>query len=58
MEKEYNAGQVSLVRLNEAQNDLVSAMGDLAIARVSMILALEAFDYYTGENIHSENRIR
>lgn len=54
VEIEYNAGQVSLVRLNEAQNDLVSAMGDLAIAKVSMILALEAFDYYTGQNIHPE----
>lgn len=54
VEKEYNAGQVSLVRLNEAQNDLVGAMGDLAIARVSVILALEAFDYYTGQNIDPE----
>ena len=51
VEKEYNAGQASLVRLNEVQNDFVGALGDLAIARVSLILALERFDYYTGKNI-------
>ncbi len=51
VEKEYAAGQASLVRLNEVQNDLVGALGDLAIARVSLILALERFDYYTGNNI-------
>ena len=52
VEKEYAAGQTSLVRLNEVQNNLVSALGDLAIARVSLILAMERFDYYTGNNIH------
>jgi TolC family type I secretion outer membrane protein len=51
VEKEYTAGQASLVRLNEVQNDLVGALGDLAIARVSLILALERFDYYAGNNI-------
>lgn len=50
VEKEYAAGQVSLVRLNEAQNNMVSAMGDLSMARVSLVLALEAFDYYSGCN--------
>jgi len=51
VEKEYKAGQQSLVRLNQAQNDLVATLGDLASARVSLILALEAYDYYTGQNI-------
>jgi len=53
VKKEYDAGQVSLVRMNEAQNDLVSAQGDLADARVSLILALEELAYYTGTNIQS-----
>lgn len=52
VEKEYNAGQASLVRLNEAQNELVKAMGNLAMAKVSVILAIETFDYYTGNNIN------
>jgi len=56
VEKEYGAGQASLVRLNEAQNDLVGAMGDLAIAKVSLILALENFDYYTGMNVKAERQ--
>lgn len=51
VEKEYSAGQTSLVRLNEAQNNLVSTLGELAIARVSLILATEQFYYYTGDNI-------
>ncbi len=54
VEKEYKAGQVSLVRLNEAQNDLVASLGGLAKAKVSLILALEEFDYYTGRNILPE----
>ncbi len=52
VEKEYAAGQASLVRLNEAQNNLVNSMGDLSMARVSLILALEEFDYYSGSNIN------
>ena len=51
VEKEYAAGQASLVRLNEVQNNLIGAQGDLAKARVSLILAMEQFDYYTGNNI-------
>ena len=51
VEKEYKAGQQSLVRLNEVRNDLVVTLGDLASARVSLILALEAYDYYTGQNV-------
>jgi len=53
VEKEYAAGQASLVRLNEVQNNLVGALGDLAIARVSLILAMERFGYYTGNNIYN-----
>lgn len=53
VEKEFKAGQQSLVRLNQAQNDLVVTLGDLASARVALILALEAYDYYTGQNIES-----
>lgn len=50
---EYSAGQVSLVRMNEAQNDLVAAQGDLAQARVSLGLALEELAYYTGADIET-----
>lgn len=50
---EYAAGQVSLVRMNEAQNDLVAAQGDLAEARVSLGLALEELAYYTGADIET-----
>ncbi len=53
VKKEYKAGQQSLVRLNQAQNDLVATQGNLASARVALILALEAYDYYTGKNIES-----
>lgn len=51
VKKEYDAGQASLVRLNEAQNDLTSARGSLADARVSLALALEELAYYTGSNV-------
>lgn len=53
VEKEYRVGQKSLVRLTQAQNDLVAARGSLASARVSLILAKETFDYYTGQNMDS-----
>jgi len=36
VEKEYNAGQGSLVRLNEAQRDLVIVRSRLALARISL----------------------
>jgi outer membrane protein TolC len=36
VEKEYQAGQGSLVRLNEAQRDLIAAKGRLALALVSL----------------------
>ncbi len=50
VEKEYRAGQTSLVRLNEAQNDLVTAKGKLSMSKASLILALEELDYYIGNN--------
>lgn len=36
VEKEYNAGQGSLVRLNQAQRDLISQQASYAFARVSL----------------------
>jgi len=51
VKKEYDGGQASLVRLNQAQNDLVASQGALADARVSLSLAMEELDYYTGRNI-------
>jgi len=36
VEKEYNAGQGSLVRLNEAQRDLISQQARLALARAAL----------------------
>jgi len=52
VQQEFNAGQASLVRLNEAQTDLVAAQGNLSSAGVALILALEEFDYYIGKNIN------
>ncbi len=39
VEQEYKAGQTSLVRLNEAQRDLIEAEGRLASARVALFRA-------------------
>ena len=47
--KEYNAGQTSLVRLNEAQKDLVTAQGNLARSLVSMRGAWVSLRAATGE---------
>jgi len=47
-EKEYKAGQVSLVRLNEAQRDLSTALARLALALVSMRLAWHNLEVETG----------
>ena len=41
VEKEYQAGQASLVRLNEAQRNLNQARGRLALARVGLRQALK-----------------
>jgi outer membrane protein len=48
VEKEYQAGQASLVRLNEAQRDLNQAQGRLALARVGLRQALKNLDASTG----------
>lgn len=48
VEKEYAAGQGTLVRLNEAQRDLVTAQSRLASALVSLRLAWQTLDSATG----------
>lgn len=47
-EQEYNAGQGSLVRLNEAQRDLIAAQNRLALALVSMRQSWYALEANTG----------
>jgi len=51
VDKEYNAGQTSLVRLNEAQRDLVQAQVQLALARVSLRNAWHALRTATAETL-------
>jgi len=48
VEKEYNAGQGSLVRLNEAQRDLTTARGNLALALVALRQAWIELETRTG----------
>jgi outer membrane protein TolC len=48
VEKEYNAGQASLVRLNEAQRDLTTALGRLALARAALRQAWFTLETDTG----------
>lgn len=48
VEKEYQAGQASLVRLNEAQRNLNQAQGRLALARVGLRQTLKNLDASTG----------
>ncbi len=48
VEKEYAAGQTSLVRLNEAQRDLITAQGRLALALVSLRQAWHDLEVSTG----------
>lgn len=48
VEKEYNAGQASLVRLNEAQKDLTTARGNLALALVGLRQAWVQLDTRAG----------
>jgi outer membrane protein TolC len=43
------AGQVSLVRLNEAQRDLIQQQGRLALARVALRQAWHDLRVATGE---------
>lgn len=49
VEKEYTEGQGSLVRLNEAQRDLVTAQSNLVTSLVSMRQAWEGLKSSTGE---------
>jgi outer membrane protein len=49
VEKEYAAGQTSLVRLNEAQRDLINAQSRLVLALVSLKQAWQDLKTATGE---------
>lgn len=49
VEKEYSAGQASLVRLNEVQRDFVQARGRLLTARINLRLAKVNLDAAAGE---------
>jgi outer membrane protein TolC len=51
VEKEYAGGVGSLVRLNEAQRDLVSAEGNLALARVQLRQAWHDVNTATGVTV-------
>ncbi len=51
VEKEYAAGQASLVRLNEAQRNLTQARGRLALARVALRQSWERLEAATGRNL-------
>jgi outer membrane protein len=48
VEKEYQAGQASLVRLNEAQRNLTQAQARLALARVGLRQAFKNLNASTG----------
>jgi len=51
VEKGYAAGQASLVRLNEAQRDLIEARARLALARVSLRQAWHDLRTATAETL-------
>jgi outer membrane protein TolC len=51
VDREYEVGQASLVRLNEAQRDLIQAQGRLAFARVSLRQAWFALQTATGQSV-------
>lgn len=51
VEKEYQAGQGSLARLNQAQRDLIESQSRLAQARVSLRLSWEMLHTATGRNM-------
>lgn len=55
VEKEFLAGQAPLVRLNEAQRDLVDAEVRLASARVGLLRALYHLKTTTGKSIFDFN---
>ena len=51
VEKEYAAGQGSLVRLNEAQRDLITAQSRLSLALVSLRQAWFDLETVTGQSL-------
>lgn len=51
VEKEYQAGQGALARLNQAQRDLISAQGRLALARVDLRQAWHTLATATGQSL-------
>ncbi len=51
VEQEYKAGQTSLVRLNEAQRDLIEAEGRLASARVALFRAWYQLKTVTAQSL-------
>jgi outer membrane protein TolC len=51
VEKEYDAGQASLTRLNEAQRDLTAAQSRLALARVALRRSWHALRTATAETL-------
>ena len=54
VEKEYKAGQASLVRLNEAQRDLVTAQSSLALSLASLRQAWENLKASTAQILPEE----
>jgi len=58
VEKEYAVGQASLVRLNEAQRNLVAARSRLARARVALDRARFALDTATGRSLERFGPVR
>lgn len=53
--KEYQAGQATLTRLNEAQRDLVTAEGNLSLARILLRQAWNDLDAVTSRNLAKFN---
>jgi TolC family type I secretion outer membrane protein len=53
VEKEYNAGVGSLVRLNEAQRDLTVSQAQLALARVALRLSWYDLQTATGQIVEN-----
>jgi outer membrane protein TolC len=55
VEREYEAGQGALARLNQAQRDLIEAQARLALARVSLRLAWQDLQTATGRILEVGN---
>jgi outer membrane protein TolC len=56
--KEYQAGQASLVRLNEAQRDLIEAEGNLSLARIAVRQVWNNLHAATARNLYVKGEIR